>query len=148
MRASDLMDQYPSIDENAPASEAARMIGVERRPAVLVLADGKVKAVLPGSQVLNFLIPGYLQEDPSLVKVYGEKAADTCAARLEGKAVADMLPPKDKRPHMPTVTREATVMECAAVMAALHSPLLVVVEDDGSVAGAITASKLLSVLVA
>ena len=80
--------------------------------------------------MLNFLIPGYLQEDPSLVKVYGEKAADTCAARLEGKAVADMLPPKDKRPHMPTVTREATVMECAAVMAALHSPLLVVVEDE------------------
>jgi CBS domain-containing protein len=39
-------------------------------------------------------------------------------------------------------------MECAAVMAALHSPLLVVVEEDGSLAGAISASNLLSVLVA
>ena len=34
------------------------------------------------------------------------------------------------------------------VMAALHSPLLVVVDEDGSLAGAITASRLLSALVA
>lgn len=148
MRARDLMQDYPSIDETAPAAEAARMIGVEQRPAVLVLTDGAPKTVLPGSQVLTFLIPGYLQEDPSLVKVYGEKAADACAARLEGKTVADMLPPRDRRPPMPSVTGEATVMECAAVMAALHSPLLVVVEADGSLAGAITASRLLSALVA
>lgn len=148
MRAIDLAEDYPSIDESAPATEAARMIGIERRPAVLVLSEGKPKTVLPGSQVLNFLIPGYLQEDPSLVKVYGEKASDTCAARLDGKAVKDMLPPEEKRPKMPAVHGDATVMECAAVMASLHSPLLVVVEEDGSFIGAITASRLLSVLVA
>lgn len=146
MRASDLMEDYPSIDETAPAEDAARMIGIDRRPAVLVLSDGKPRTVLPGSQVLYFLIPGYLQEDPSLVKVYGEKAADTCAARLAGKTVKDLLP-TDRRPPMPAVRRDATVMECAAVMASLHSPLLVVVEDDGSLAGAITASRLLSELV-
>jgi CBS domain-containing protein len=39
-------------------------------------------------------------------------------------------------------------MECAAVMAKLHSPLLVVVTDDGSLAGAITASRLLGALIA
>lgn len=147
MRASDLMEEYPSIDASAPAGEAARMIGIERRPAVLVLSEGKPMTVLPGSQVLNFLIPGYLQEDPSLVKVYGEKAADTCAARLVGKTVKDLLP-TDRRAPMPAVRRDATVMECAAVMASLHSPLLVVVDDDGSLAGAISASRLLSVLVA
>jgi len=147
MRASDLAVDYPSIDESAAATEAVQMIGVEHRPAVLVLSDGRPKTVLPGSQVLNFLIPGYLQEDPSLVKVYGEKASDACAARLAGKTVADMLPPKDKRPQMPSVTKEATVMECAAVMASLHSPLLVVIDDDGALIGAITASQLLSVLV-
>jgi CBS domain-containing protein len=146
MRASDLMEDYPSIDSSAPAAEAARIIGVERRPAVLVLSDGRPLTVLPGSQVLTFLIPRYLQEDPSLVRVYGEKAADACAARLVGKTVKDLLA-TDRRPPMPAVGRDATVMECAAVMAALHSPLLVVVDEDGSLAGAITASRLLSALV-
>lgn len=147
MRARDLMQDYPAVDEGAPAAEAAHLIGAEQRPAVLVLSGGRPLTVLPGSQVLNFLIPGYLQEDPSLVKVYGEKAADACAARLDGRTVADLLPPRDRRPPMPTVAPEATVMECAAVMASLHSPLLVVCESDGSLAGAITASRLLSALV-
>ena len=148
MRAADIMEaDYPSIDVTAPASEAARTIGVERRPAVLVLADGRPKTVLPGSQVLTFLIPGYLQEDPSLVRVYGEKAADACAARLEGKTVGDLLP-VGRTVELPAVEPRATVIECAAEMARLHSPLLVVVSDDGELLGAITASRLLGALIA
>ncbi len=146
MRAQQLMEDYPSIDVSAPAEDAARMIGIERRPAVLVLEDGRPLTVLPGSQVLNFLIPGYLQEDPSLVKVYGEKAADDCAERLKSKTVGDVLP-TGRTLELPAVHRDATVMECAAVMAKLHSPLLVVVNEDESLAGAITASRLLGHLI-
>jgi hypothetical protein len=147
MRAAELMEpDYPSIDLTAPASAAADMIGVERRPAVLVLENGRPVTVLPGSQVLTFLIPGYLQEDPSLLRVYGEKAADACAARLEGKSVGDLLP-VGRTVELPSVGPEATVMECAAVMARLHSPLLVVVDQDGALAGAITASRLLGALI-
>jgi len=142
MRASDVMENYPSIDETAPAEEAVRMIGQERRPAVLVLRDSKPLTVLPGSQVLNFLIPGYLQEDPSLVKVYGEKASDACAERLAGRTVGDMLP-KERRLTLPSVRTDANIMECAAVMAAQHSPLLVVVDENDDIAGAISASRLL-----
>ncbi|HQR27333.1 MAG TPA: CBS domain-containing protein [Nocardioides sp.] len=147
MRAGALMEDYPSVDVSAPAADAVRMIGIEGRPAVLVLSDGRPRTVLPGSQVLNFLIPGYLQEDPSLVKVYGEDAANHCAARLEGRTVGDLLP-AHRRVELPAVAPTATLMECAAVMAKLHSPLLVVVSDDGAVVGAITASRLLGALIA
>lgn len=147
MRAADLMEDYPSVDVSTPAEDAVRMIGAEGRPAVLVLAEGQPRTVLPGSQVLNFLIPGYLQEDPSLVKLYGEDATNECARRLHGKSVGDLLP-VTRRVELPAVRADATLMECAAVMAKLHSPLLVVVDAGGAVLGAVTASRLLGALVA
>jgi CBS domain-containing protein len=146
VRALDLTVDYPTIDVSAPAIEAARMIGEEHRPAVVVLDQGRPYAVLPGSQVLNFLIPGYLQEDPSLVRAFDEKAADASAARLAGKSVLDLLRGQ-RRTELPQVRPEATVLECAAVMAKLHSPLLVVVDGSGVIAGIITASRLLETLV-
>ena len=146
MRAEDLAEDYPSIDVSAPALEAARMIGTDRRPALVVVDRGRPFTVLPGSQVLNFLIPRYLQEDPSLVRAMDEKSSDAAAARLAGKTVGDLLP-HDDRVELPKVSPEATVVECAAVMARLHSPLLVVVDSLGVLQGAITASRLLEMLV-
>ncbi len=149
MRAHQLSEPYPTIDVSAPAVDAARMIGAERRPAVLVLDDGRPLAVLPGSQVVRFLIPTYLQEDPSLVAAMDEAAADACATWLSGKSVGDLLPrdKHDKYLPLPSVEGTSTVMECAAVMAKLHSPLLVVTDDAGQMTGAITASRLLESLV-
>ena len=146
MRAQDLAEDYPSIDVTAPALEAARMIGTDRRPALVVVDQGRPFTVLPGSQVLNFLIPRYLQEDPSLVRAMDEKAADAAAARLAGRSVGDLLP-QDQRVELPKVSPDATIVECAAVMARLHSPLLVVVDRLGVLQGAITASRLLETLV-
>lgn len=147
MRARDLAEDYPSIDVSAPAIEAARLIGAELRPAVVVLERGRPSTVLPGSQVLNFLIPGYLQEDPSLVRTLDEQAADRCASRLAGKSVGDLLPRGGRQPELPQVGPDATLLECAAVMAQLHSPLLVVVDRAGVLLGAITAARLIDTLV-
>jgi CBS domain-containing protein len=47
--------------------------------------------------------------------------------------------------ELAAVDGDATVLECAAVMARLRSPLVVVVED-GQVRGLLTASHLLEVL--
>lgn len=146
MRAHQLSESYPAIDVSSPAVDAARMIGAERRPAVVVLEGDRPLTVLPASQVLRLLIPGYLQEDPSLLRVYDEKAADELASRLTGKTVGDLLP-HDERIELPVVDRDATVIECAAVMARLHSPLLVVVDDDQALVGVITASRLLDRLI-
>ncbi len=60
---------------------------------------------------------------------------------------ADVLPPKDKRVELPIVPGDATVLECAATMARLHMPLLVVADSDTMV-GVVTASHLLEVVLA
>lgn len=149
MRASDLMEDFPSIDVTASAHDAARLIGRERRVAVIVTDQGRPVTVLPASAVVQVLVPAYLREDSTLVRVYDEKGADACAVNLEGKLVRDLLPPRGRRTDLPVVDAEATLLECAALMARLHVPLLVVSteEEDGVMIGAISASKILETMV-
>ena len=146
MRALDVLEQYPLVTTTDNAIDAARLLASRRLPGVVVIDDtGEPVAVLPASEVVRFLIPSYVQDDPSLARVYDEKAADACAEKLHGKLVRDLLLPHHKRAELAVVTGRATVMECAAVMARLRSPLAVVV-DDHSVRGVITAAHLLELL--
>jgi len=146
VRATDLIEEYPTARVGDPAITVAQSIGERRLPGVVVLGDGdEALTVLPGSQVLKFLIPAYIQEDPALARVYDERAADECASRLEGRTVGDLLPRGDHRQELPVVDPDATIMECAAVMARLRSPLLVV-RDGHRLLGVVTASRLLHAL--
>lgn len=142
------MEDYPSIDVSASALEAARAIVSEHRPALVVLDRGRPVTVLPGSQVIALLVPPWLQEDPSLVHVFDEKAADEAAKRLRGKAVGDVLPQEKDRRELPVVRPDSTLMECAAVMARLRTPLVVVAGKDGLMQGAVVAATLLETLLA
>lgn len=146
MRASDLVEDYPTVGPDTPASEAAGLIG-QHRPAVVVLdEEGLPVAVLGASQVLSFVIPGYLRDEPSLAAVYDEKTADECVRRLQGQTVRDLLPHADHLTPLPVVDSDANVLECAAAMASLRSPV-VVVRDGSRTLGVVTAARLLSVLV-
>jgi CBS domain-containing protein len=146
MRARDLAEDYPLVRLSDDALEAARLIARRRLPGVVVVdADRHAVTVLPGSQVLRFVVPGYVQDDPSLARVYDERAADACVSALGGRTVHELLPREDKPHELPKVSGEATVIECAATMARLHSPLLVVSDDD-RIHGVLTASHLLEVL--
>lgn len=149
MRARDLAEDYPLVQVTDSALTAARLIAEQRRPGVVVVdAENRPVTVLPGSQVLRFIIPGYVQEDPSLARVYDERGgADACVRKLEGRTVKELLPPKEKRYELPKVSGDATLVECAAVMARLHSPLLLVSDDD-TIHGVVTASHLLDVILA
>ena len=147
MRARDLAEDYPLVSLTDDALTAAQLIAGQRRPGVVVIdADGKPVTVLPGSQVLRFIIPGYVQEDPSLARVYDERGgAEACVNKLAGRTVKELLPPKEKRYEIPMVSGDATVIECAATMARLHSPLLLVSDND-TIHGVVTTSHLLEVL--
>jgi CBS domain-containing protein len=101
--------------------------------------------VLPGSQVLRFVIPQYVQEDPRLARVYDEKAADEVFGALRDKQVRDLLPDADDHTELPVVDADATSIEVAAVMARMRSPIAVVA-DDGGIRGVITVSRLLRTL--
>jgi CBS domain-containing protein len=147
MRARDLAQDLPTVGPHDPALAAARLIAERRLPGIAVVdAAGHPVAVLPASQVLRFVVPDYVQQDPTLARVVDEAGADRlCVQRLAGERVGDLLPPSRHRVELAAVDGDATVLECAAVMARLRSPLLVVVEDR-QVRGLVTAAHLLEAL--
>jgi CBS domain-containing protein len=149
VRARDLAQDLPTVGSADSALTAARLIASRRLPGIAVVdGGGRPVAVLPASQVLRFIVPRYVQEDPRLARVVDEAGAERlCLQGLAGERVGDLLPAGDSRHRveLPAVDGGATVLECAAVMARLRSPLVVVVED-GRVRGLLTASHLLEVL--
>jgi CBS domain-containing protein len=116
----------------------------ERRLAGLVVTDehGSPTAILPASEVVRMLVPGYVQDDPSLAGVLSESMADRIADKLSGKAVAAVLP--KQHADMPTVKADDNIVEVAAVMAHDHAPLVAVMAGKNMI-GVITASRLLEV---
>lgn len=142
MRAGDLVEPFPTVSLSTQALAAARMIGEARLPGLIVCEeDGSPHTVLGGSQVLNFMIPQYIQDDPTLARVYDDDAADKLLGKLSTKTVRDLLPRRQDRNDLPVVELDATTVEIAAVMARLHSPVVGVL-DEGRVVGAVTVSKL------
>lgn len=146
MRARDLADEFPTVSESDSALHAARTMAEAGRPGLVVLdSAGRPRTVLPGSQVLRFVIPRYVQEDPHLCRVYDEKASDALFGSLADQTVRDLLPDPQDHDELPVVDSDATSIEVAAVMARMRSPIAVVA-DDGGIRGVITVSRLLRAL--
>lgn len=146
MRARDLAQEFPSVGLDDDALAAARAMAESGRPGIVVLDEhGRPATVLPGSQVLRFIIPRYVQEDPHLSRVYDEKAADDMVGQLADATVRDLLPDRQEHAELPVVDGDATWVEIAAVMARMRSPLAVVVQDR-QVLGVVTVSRLLRCL--
>jgi CBS domain-containing protein len=124
------------------ALDAARLLADFRLPGIIVTdKSGHPTAVLPASQVVRFIVPGYVQDDPLLAGVLNESVADRCADKLGGKKVRDVLP--EHLRDVPTVDAGDTIVEVAATMARHRSPLLAVMKDN-ELHGVITASRLLA----
>lgn len=146
MRAREFAEPYPTVTLDSDAMEAAQMMARERLPGLIVCGDeGRPYTVLPGSQVLRFVVPIYVQDDPTLARVYDERASDELSAKLAGRKVRELLPKRPDANEIPVVDHDATMIEVAAVMARMHSPVVAVV-DGGDVLGAITVSRLLAYL--
>jgi CBS domain-containing protein len=136
-----------SVDVVRPADDVAtamRLVGSSGLPG-LVVAVGDSFVVVPASQVLRVALPRYVLDDPALARVWDEASADRLAERLAGLRVADLLGALETDPDAPgaVVDGDATSVEVAAVMAAAHIPLVVVV-DGGVLVGAVTASSLIA----
>jgi CBS domain-containing protein len=141
MRAEDIAEDFPVVTTDSDALDAARMLAEHRLPGLLVTdPSGKPYAVLPASQVVRFLLPRYVQDDPSLAGVLNESMADRAADKLSGKTVREVLP--DHLLNIPSADADDTIIEVAAVMAQRRSPLIAVVKD-GNLHGVITASRLI-----
>lgn len=141
MRAADLAEDFPVISIDANALEAVRMIAHQRLVGILVVdATGGLFAVLPASQVVRFIVPRFVQEDVALASVLSESVADRIAERLNGKTVGKILP--EHLVDVQPAKFDDTILEVAAKMARLRTPLIPVVRD-AKLQGVITASHLL-----
>ena len=128
-----------TVDSNA--LDAARMLAEHRLPGIVVTdSSGLPYAVLPASQVVRFLVPTYVQDDPSLAGVLNESMADHAADKLGNKTVRQVLP--DHLIDVPPANADDTIIEVAALMARNRTPLVAVMKD-GKLHGVITASRLL-----
>jgi CBS domain-containing protein len=146
MRARDLATDFPTVTPETNALAAARQLSRQKLPGLIVIDEsGRPLTVLPGSQVLRYLVPRYVQDDPPLARVYDEKASDELCSKLTTSTVADLLPDKQDLDELPVVDHDATTIEVAAVMARVHSPIVAVVEN-GRMVGAITVRRLLDSL--
>ncbi|XVQ06828.1 CBS domain-containing protein [Spirillospora sp. CA-255316] len=145
MRARDLAVEFPTVTPDSRAIDAARLLAEHSLPGLIVVDERRrPKAVLPGSQLLRFVIPLYVQDDPALARVYDENHADKLCDTLAGKTVADLLG-HEKTPA-PIVDADATAMEIASVMAQAHSPVVAVCDDshgtDAPLVGVVTVAQL------
>jgi len=146
MHASDLAAPFPTVTMSTPAIEAARLLAGQDLPGLVVLDDaGRPTTILPGTQVLRMAVPAYIQDDPALARVVDEAAADLFLRELGDRTVAQTLPAQ--RRELPVVHPRATVLEIAAVMARVRSPLVAVV-DGGTLLGVITLDALLDRMLA
>ena len=146
MQAHELAEPYPTVRMDGSALEAARLFAARRLPGLIVVDDNEHPiAVLPGSQLMRFFIPRYVQDDPALARVLDEPHADRLCEALTGKTVADLLP-KDTT-QIPVAAPDDNVLEIAAAMARHRSPLIAVVAGNSRTApliGAISVSLLLT----
>ena len=142
MHAEDMTEEFPVVNIDSSALDAARMLAENRLPGIVVTdSSGAPYAVLPASQVVRFIVPTYVQDDPSLAGVINESWADHAAEKLADKAVREMLP--QHLTDIPAANADDTIIEVAALMARLHSPLIAVMKD-GELHGVVTASRLLA----
>ena len=148
MKARELAAAYPTVGLASGAVEAARLLTEQDRPGLVVVDEhDHPVAVLPGSQVLRLLIPGYIRDDRALAAVVDQDFVDHMCDALEGKTVAELLP--QDRSRLPVVEPDDSVLEVAALMAAERSPIVAVVEGSarsGPFLGAITLPAILRVL--
>ena len=143
MRAAEIDEEFPVVDVDTPALEAARMLAEHSLLGIVVLtADGQLYAVLPASEVVRFIVPSYIQDDPLLASVIAESVADQAAEKLGGKTIRELLP--QHQLTMPVANADDTIIEVAAIMVRLRSPLVAVMKQ-GKLHGVITASRLLAV---
>lgn len=140
-----MAEDFPVVSVDSDALEAVRLLASRRLPGLIVVdTDGSPHSVLPASQVVRFLVPSYVQDDPSLARVIDEPLADQVADKLTGVTVRKLLP--TERVELPAVKHDDTVLEIAALMARLRCPLVAVLRGK-EIIGAITASRLLELVV-
>lgn len=142
MKARNLASPRETLRTDDPASEAARILSRHDVRAILVVdASDEFAGVISDSELLRRLLPPYLEENESLVRVLEESAAEVLYRSLEGRTVADLMP--DDRDYRPVVDADDTLIEVASAMVRSRASLVGVI-DSGRLVGAIAIEDLVA----
>lgn len=145
MRTHDIVEDVPTVTVDDPVAAAVRLMARTRLPGLIVVDEQKVPtSVLPGTQVLRMTVPRAHQAQPSLVRTIDEPHADLFWEELGDRTVGECLPQRPER--MGVIALDATLLEAAALMARVRSPLLAVVGADGRLVGGVVLERLLGAL--
>jgi CBS domain-containing protein len=142
MKARNLTSPRETLRTDDPASEAARILSRHDVRAILVVdTDDEFAGVISDSELLRRLLPPYLEENESLVRVLEESAAEVLYRSLEGRTVADLMP--DDRDDRPVVDADDTLIEVASAMVRSRASLVGVI-DGGRLVGGIAIEDLVA----
>ena len=142
MKARNLVSERRTVRTDDPASEAARLLAQQDVRAILVVdPSGAFAGVISDSDLLRRLLPPYLEDNEALARVLEESASEALSRRLEGRTVADLMPPD--RDEVPVVLADDTLVEVAAVMVRARASLVGVL-DGGHLIGGISIDALLA----
>lgn len=143
MLAGEIDEHLPVVDIDSSALEAVLLVAERGLPGIVIVTTNRqLCAVLPASEVVRFIVPDYVQDDPVLARVLEESSADRAAERLGGRTIRQLLP--QHQLGLPTTDVSDTIVEVAEIMGRLRSPLIAVMEQ-GRLHGVITASRLLAI---
>lgn len=141
MKARNLVSPYPMVRADAPALEAAALLARRDLRAVLVMGDGgELVGILADTDLLEHLLPRYVEEDAALARVLDERAADAAWRSIAARTTGELLPEPPE--EEPVVGADATLVEVADVMRRARVPV-VAVREEGRLIGAITIDDLL-----
>ncbi|GAA0896530.1 CBS domain-containing protein [Pseudonocardia zijingensis] len=147
MRARELAVQVPTVTPHDAVTTAVRVMAQGHLPGLIVVdARERPTAVLPGTQVLLLTVPRAHREGQALARTIDEPHADAFWKELDNLSVGDCLPHSLSRPAI--VREDATLLEIAALMGRLRSPLVAVVDERGELVGGITLDRVLGRLTA
>ena len=104
-------------------------------------ASDEFAGVISDSELLRRLLPPYLEENESLVRVLEESAAEVLYRSLEGRTVADLMP--EDRDDRPVVDADDTLIEVASTIVRSRASLVGVI-DNGRLVGGIAIEDLVA----
>jgi CBS domain-containing protein len=142
-----LAEKVPLVQRSTTGAEAARIVAEYRLSGLVVAGDDGVPiAVVPGSQLLSLVLPQYVRDEPNLAHAYDELGADELCGALNRTTIGELLDAKrltGAKP--PSVLPEDTLIEIASAMDRAHTPVILVIDDDGF-HGVITLSRVLAAI--
>ena len=141
MHAEDIAEDFPVVSIDSGALDAARLLAEHRLPGIVVTdSAGKPYAVLPASQVVRFIVPRYVQDDPRWPGCSTTRWPTVPRRSWAVRRCAMCCPSTCSMCPRPTPMTPSS--KWPRLMVRLRSPLVAVMKN-GKLHGVITASRLL-----